>query len=428
MNKRLSAKFLSLLLAVIMVFATFSVAVYAEPVDTEETQASLEGDPAENGEDGENSEDTDEDGEEEPGEDGEESNGEEGEGEEGEGEEGKDGEGESEEDEETDPTVKRANAYLNTRYNSPAEKLATMECMVENDSFALWCDKFSGEVALVNKVTNQTLFTNPYDIGTSTASADVKGELMSQLMIEFSDNTGTSTPYNSFAWSTQKGQIKVKNLKGGIRVEYSIGEEETRYLVPMVIEKSRFEELISGTAEANGIPSYLFNKLKYFYVLQDPKDEKLTDAERADMYKNYPITEKMAVYVFDTTAERREKKDIETIIKKYCPKYTFAKMEEDHQITNYISTAEAPPLFKMALEYYLDESGLKIDLPANGVRFDEDKYTLNYIRVLPYFGAGNGTNEGYVFVPDGSGALLDFKQMDEEGVIVGMSGDIYGTD
>lgn len=427
MNNRLSVKFLSLLLAVMMLFGTFAATVYAAPED--ETIDAEAADAEASGEEPADTEVTD--GEEADGEavDGETVDGEEADGEET-GGEAADGEEAEEEEENYDPNAKKAAAYLTTKYNSPAEKLATMECMVPDNGtgYELWCDSFSGEVALVNTVTGQTLFTNPYDIGSSTASADVKGELMSQLMIEFSDNTGTATPYNSFNWSTQKGQIKVKNIKNGIRVEYSIGEEETRYLVPMVIEKSRFEELIVGTAEENNIPSYLFKKLSFFYVLQDPESEELTDAERADMYKNYPITEKMAVYVFDTTAERREKKDIEGIIKKYCPKYTYAKMEEDHQITNYISTAEAPPLFKMALEYYLDEEGLKIKLPANGVRFDEDKYTLNYIRVLPYFGAGNGTNNGYVFVPDGSGALLDFKQMDAEGVIVGMSGDVYGTD
>ena len=60
------------------------------------------------------------------------------------------------------------------------------------------------------------------------------------------------------------------------------------------------------------------------------------------------------------------------------------------------------------LEYTLSEDGLVVSLPANGIRFDETLYKLQNITLLPYMGAGTYTNDGYTFIPDGSGALMDY--------------------
>ena len=36
----------------------------------------------------------------------------------------------------------------------------------------------------------------------------------------------------------------------------------------------------------------------------------------------------------------------------------------------------SPPLFKMALEYTVDEEGLVVRLPARGIQFDSATYKL----------------------------------------------------
>lgn len=333
--------------------------------------------------------------------------------------------GATEEEESGDASEIKARSYLNTVYEVREEKLATMTLKQSAYGYELYSDDFSGEVACKNIATGDIVFTNPYDVASSPSSTAIKQALLSQIMLTYSDSTGSTNEFNSFTDAATKGQITVKNLRNGVRVEYSLGDEEVRYLVPQYINKERYETLIYSLIQASGDTRATL-KFDTYYVLQDPYDTSKSVREIKEMQTKFPITEKMAVYICDTQASARELRELEDYIKKYCPDYTYATLEEDHQMTGYVSTQKAPPLFKLALEYYLDEDGLQIRLPANGIRFDEDEYQLQSIKILPYFGAGANPNEGYTFIPDGSGALFSFSEL--AGTAVNVTGKVYGTD
>ncbi len=59
------------------------------------------------------------------------------------------------------------------------------------------------------------------------------------------------------------------------------------------------------------------------------------------------------------------------------------------------------------LRYTLRADYLEVSVPMDGVK-EEGEYTLSTIAVLPFFGSGAAGDEGYLLVPDGSGALIDF--------------------
>jgi hypothetical protein len=96
---------------------------------------------------------------------------------------------------------------------------------------------------------------------------------------------------------------------------------------------------------------------------------------------------------------------------------------------------KAPPLFKMALEYTLDELGMSVRLPANGLRFDESLYQLTYVSILPYMGAGanylldqkDETFTGYNFFPDGAGSLFRHEELAGKTTTT-VNGKVYGQD
>ena len=133
-------------------------------------------------------------------------------------------------------------------YASPEDKLSTMKLMTTKGNYSIYAKESSGEVAVKDLSTGQILFTNPYDIGAATASESVKNEILSQIIVKFDEN-GRERVYTSFEMAALRDQIKVKNIKNGIRVEYTIGREEARRLVPRMIEKSRFESLILAPME-----------------------------------------------------------------------------------------------------------------------------------------------------------------------------------
>ena len=324
--------------------------------------------------------------------------------------------------------------YLTTEYKTPEEKLATMTLLLEKDGYQLWGDEYSGEVATVDLASGQILFSNPYDIATTNGSASTKEQIMSQIFVKYVDND-TEKPFYSFVEAGYRGQIKFKNIKGGIRVEYTIGREETRMLVPRYIRKERFETLIRDVVAAElGTDDFTYKKLTAYYVKKFPEEQK-SDRMLTELYAAFPITKKMPIYVFDPTASETELRRVEEIIKTYCPLYTYEELDKDHEETEYVGADRAPALFKMALEYTLDEYGMSVRLPANGIRFDESEYQLTYISVLPYMGAGANfagsdktkTQTGYTFYPDGSGSIFRFEELAGKGTTT-ISGKVYGQD
>ena len=318
--------------------------------------------------------------------------------------------------------------YTTTVYATPEEKLATMELMTTKGNYQLYADSLSGEVAVLDLTSGQILFTNPYDIGATTAVDSVKMELMSQIVVRYTEN-GRPKEYFSFEYAATRNQIKVKNIKNGIRVEYTIGREEARRLVPRMIEESRFEEYIrlplleyyDGNED-----NFYFKQFMAYYQLKG-LEFCSSDKLKADLLAVYPVTEDMNIYVFDPTATVTELERLEEVVKTACPNYSYEEMDYDHQLTEYESEDENPPVFKMALEYTIEEDGFSVRLPANGIRFNESKFQLENICVLPYMGTGNNAYEGYTFFPDGSGALFAFEDLVDV-TSNSVASKVYGTD
>ncbi len=317
--------------------------------------------------------------------------------------------------------------YLNDAFKTPQEKLDTMTPMVtsEDGRYTLYVDTYSGEVAYHDNIVNQTLFSNPYNLNdvSKGSSADIKAKLLSQVIVKYLDNAKESY-YYSFTEAAEREQIQVKNIKNGVRVEYSIGREETRKLVPKMIEKSRFENLILANVEHD---EFAWSKFDAFYTLKDPSDPNLSDRAKQEMMATFKITNKMAVYVFDPYAKDRELNMIEGFILEYCPTYTYDELDADHALTEYEGSDVAPAQFKMALEYYLEDGTLRVRFPVNGLRFDDTTYQLTSLQILPYFGCGSYEYDGYLFLPDGSGAITRFEDFAElSGKTV--TGKVYGQD
>lgn len=348
--------------------------------------------------------------------------------------------------------------YLTYIYSSPEEKLATMTKVMENEGYAFFIQEYTAEFCVVDKVTGQMLFSNPYDVADTTASDSIKNELLSQINISFIGQENLTRYFNSYLYGAAEEQINIKKIRGGVRVEYSIGEAIKKRIVPYQIEKSRFEEAIlkpfyeatkmgdlsfdeyfamknsedlGDVAQATASEGFEFSRFVAFYSLLDLSDETLTAREQASILSNYPVTEKMAIYILDEEITSQNLNLLEGYIRNNT-EYSLNDMLSDHETVGYVMKDTSPALFKMALEYYLEDDGFSVRLPARGISFDAATYTLNTIQVLPYLGAGrtgaegaNRQDEGYNFIPDGSGSIISFKQNSR---FTQISGTVYGTD
>ena len=102
------------------------------------------------------------------------------------------------------------------------------------------------------------------------------------------------------------------------------------------------------------------------------------------------------------------------IVKTYCPDYTFEMMYADEAECGFFPKVAQKPVFRCSLEYTFNSDGsLSVRLPSNSISFDETVYILNSISTLKYFGTGDLTTDGYVFIPDGSGSVTKFSEFFE---------------
>ncbi len=318
-------------------------------------------------------------------------------------------------------------SYLTKVFNSSEEKLASMTLYSTVDGYEIWCDPATGEVGFKNTANGQILLTNPYSVGSVKAADTVKAQLLSQLIITYTDN-GTRKTIDSYTEAAKRGQINVEMIKNGIRVEYSVGNEQTRPLAPDIISKKRFEsEILSKITDAKDK-----QKLSAYYSLRDAsawdnQSAAVREAMQKSLYAQVPITQKFAVYTIDPNATEVDKRRIETIIRTYCPDYTFEQLDLDYEECEYESDPKPPVNFRLSLEYTIDDGDLVVKLPSNGILYNEEVYTLDNIQILPYMGAGINPNTGYTFIPDGSGALFKFEDRAGLGATT-VNTKLYGTD
>ncbi len=61
------------------------------------------------------------------------------------------------------------------------------------------------------------------------------------------------------------------------------------------------------------------------------------------------------------------------------------------------------------MEYTLTEDAFQASVLTSRIQEEKDSYRMYSVTLLPYFGAGSSEDEGYMFVPDGSGALIRFN-------------------
>lgn len=62
------------------------------------------------------------------------------------------------------------------------------------------------------------------------------------------------------------------------------------------------------------------------------------------------------------------------------------------------------------VQYFLTEDGFQAEIVTSEIKRVGDKaFMVEKINLLPFFGAGGLNDEGYLFVPDGSGAIINFN-------------------
>ena len=273
------------------------------------------------------------------------------------------------------------------------------DVVIDNGQLKLTMDPKTTEFSVEVKDSGKIWYSNPQGAAEDTAALeDQKLFLQSPLVMSYSITQGLETTYNSYGFSAMNGIYEIVPGDNEIRVNYSLGSVEKEFTIPPVITKDRFEGYLSKMEkkEADLIKQYY---KKYDINKLTPKDNK------DELLANYPIIETEVIYVLRTATKENVRKTIQD--KFAAAGYTYDDYLADKEL-DMSSTSSDTPIFNVSVVYKLEGKDLVVEVPFKDLQFDKET-PIYTITPLPYFGAGGPNDEGFMLVPEGGGALINFN-------------------
>lgn len=283
-------------------------------------------------------------------------------------------------------TKKETTKFKALNDSNPA--VADMVLAAENDNFKLYTNKTTTEIALFDKRTNDVYYSNPLDRASATGT-----ELNAQFTITYYNSARKSATMDNYTMATELGQFELEGIENGIRYTYTLGDLSSENgIVPLVISKERLESFLENVSA------------------KDKKDvlKRYTESETyPDCYELLesaiaPITISKLTRILEEAGYNQEEYDKD-----------MAEVDVEENIS-----------FTIPLDYQLTEDGLAVSIPASEI-IERGGAKLYSIALLKHFAAGNAQETGYMFVPNGSGSIINFNNGKGS---FGYTQYIYGTD
>lgn len=271
-----------------------------------------------------------------------------------------------------------------------AETPEGFKAAAENEYLALYYSESTAVVRIFDKRTGKWWLSNPEDAGSANA-------INSQITVSTVSLKGVVNEYSSYTDSVLKKQVE---FSGGdkLRVTYTFGNVKPDLSdIPYKLTNERFEELQKRAEEAGA-------------------DERL-------LKRRYTQDKDTGIWTRkDLIADQAEK------LKEWFEEidYTAEELAADSAEAGGASAdTEESGSFVIPLEYSLDGDSMLVRIPGEDIVYPGNEI-ITSIKVLEYFGALEENADGYFFVPNGSGALVNTSR--QVGTSSSCTLKLYGKD
>lgn len=271
--------------------------------------------------------------------------------------------------------------------------------VMENDAIKFTMDPLTTQFEVEVKSTGKVWKSNPADAADDAlALPDEKAKLQSPLVMSFNTETGLETTYDAYRFSIANGIYDIEQGDDYVRVNYSLGEVQKEFTIPPVCTKKDFKKWTKAMDKEG------MNLVQQYYKKYDIKKLGKKDNEE-ELLANYPILKDKVIYVLRDTTKDNVKATMEGYFAQAG--YTYEDYLADKELDNSSKTNEKP-VFNINMIYRLDGDDLLVEIPLKELEYRKD-YPIYTITPLPYFGAGSTADNGYMLVPEGGGALINFN-------------------
>lgn len=280
------------------------------------------------------------------------------------------------------------------------EEYANTEFKLENDDLIFELDKATTQFTVTQKSTGKVWYSNPVDAANDALADTVsKRHLQSLLVLEYSTVNELTTTLDTLSNSIENGNYTLEMPDANtVKVNYSIGKIEKTYIIPPSVPEARMKEFYDKLDNAGK------RRVDNAYRKIDINNL-LANDNKAELLEKYPDLETTCVYEMREATKNHMKEKIQELFA--AVGYTEEDYRADLEIYALSSSAEKPH-YNVSMVYRLDGDCLIVEIPFGDMEFKEE-YPITDLTVLPYFGAGSSSDEGFLLVPDGSGAIINFN-------------------
>lgn len=271
---------------------------------------------------------------------------------------------------------------------SPTDtEIAGKKLAQQNDWLALYYEESTAAVSVFDKRTGLWWHSNPDDPENPASR--------SQLSISTISSQGVVKQYTSYADSLSRGQVSFETGEG-LTVSYTFGNPKPDLSsVPEKLTDERHKALMERAVVAGGDKTLLTRR----YIQKDGiwiRKDNLTADQSKKLRKLFELID-----------------------------YTAEELAEDNAAAGTSGTSLKDDSFMIPLTYLLEGDSLRVYISGEQIRYPTDSL-ITSLEVLEYFGALKENTEGWIFIPDGSGALVDTSA--RMGTTGSVSLPLYGRD
>lgn len=300
-------------------------------------------------------------------------------------------------------------------YEDGAQTLA-----LENDALRFELDAATTAFKLTEKASGREWLSNPADAAKdSVAVSTNKDTLQSTLIVTYSSASGV-IDFNNYAYSIKNGTYSVSQPdENTVSVTYSVGKIEKVYLMPTATTVERFTAFTDAMSKKDA------KKAKGVYTLYKP--EKVATLDNKDeLLALYPALAEQELYVLKSDTSENNKAKTAGYFE------AVGYSQEDYELDQqWVAGAKEndEPVFNVTVNYRLEGNDFLVEIPYQDIRY-RTEYPITYLTVLPMFGAAGVEDEGFMLIPEGGGALIDYNngKLNQNSYYANMYGWDFGSE
>ena len=270
---------------------------------------------------------------------------------------------------------------------------------MENEQLLFEMDPATTQFTVTEKETGRIWRSNPADAQQDPiAQAANKEALSSTLLVSYTTSSGESV-LNNYAYSIANQSYQVKKQEdGSVRVDYSVGKIDRTFLIPTAITVDRYKRFTEAMSSSTK------KKATGMYTLVEPeKLDKMSDKD--EKLALYPSVAEQPLYILKSSTNSKNKEKLEGYFAEAG--YTAEDFAIDQELVAGTKD-QSGAVFNVTMIYRLEGNDLVLEVPFSEIRYKND-YPITTVSLLPMFGAAGSEAEGYLFVPEGGGAVIRYN-------------------